>query len=288
MRSSFGYPNGATCGYEDQIFPLDIAYANIIFHKIQIWVADIASHSWPSCTGDVWIRSKGACADVDYISHLSCTRPVDNYQVRRAGNANLTGCETALLRATAFRQARSWEGQLVIDTVIFGLTAYRAYTDHNVMKLVDGSLIKRMMKDVRRCVFPVLYLKDQLATENYNSNYRLSPQLSVALIARLGLNLKRAGAPPPTCTEDPDSTKLDVIRFKDPRPPQPLEEATFDDEDFELVAERENARIREYLPDSAAELVNQTNREGDRAQIHALDFWWDMALAAPRFASSMA
>ncbi|KAJ7257387.1 hypothetical protein C8J57DRAFT_1235104 [Mycena rebaudengoi] len=201
---------------------------------------------------------------------------------------NLTGCETALLRATAFRQARSWEGQLVFDTVIFGLTAYRAYTDHNVMKLVDGSLIKRMMKDVRRCVFPVLYLKDQLATENYNSNYRLSPQLSVALIARLGLNLKRAGAPPPTCTEDPDSTTLDVIRFKDPRPPQPLEEATFDDEDFELVAERENARIREYLPDSAAELVNQTNREGDRAQIHALDFWWDMALAAPRFASSMA
>jgi hypothetical protein len=67
--------------------------------------------------------------------------------------------------------------------------------------------------------------------------------LSVALIARLGLNLKPAGAPPPTCTEDPDSTKLDVIRFKDPRPPQPLEEATFDDEDFELVAERENARV---------------------------------------------
>ncbi|KAJ7222812.1 hypothetical protein C8J57DRAFT_1253618 [Mycena rebaudengoi] len=37
-----GTQNGATCGYEDQIFPLGIAYANIIFHKIQIWVADIA------------------------------------------------------------------------------------------------------------------------------------------------------------------------------------------------------------------------------------------------------
>lgn len=68
-------------------------------------------------------------------------------------------------------------------------------------------------------------------------------RLSVTLIARLGLNLQRAGAPPPTRTEDLDSTELDVIRFKDPRPPQSLEEATVDDQDFELAAERENARV---------------------------------------------
>ncbi|KAJ7252989.1 hypothetical protein C8J57DRAFT_1237805 [Mycena rebaudengoi] len=67
--------------------------------------------------------------------------------------------------------------------------------------------------------------------------------LSVALIARLGLNIQRAGAPPPVHTEDLDSTELDVIRFKDPRPLQPLEEATVDDQDFELAAERQNARV---------------------------------------------
>ncbi|KAJ7257443.1 hypothetical protein C8J57DRAFT_1235158 [Mycena rebaudengoi] len=201
---------------------------------------------------------------------------------------NLTGCETALLRATTGkvmgRTVHISEFlyqclKLVFDTVIFGLTAYRAYTDHNVMKLVDGSLIKRMMKDVRRyCHRSNSGMVDYLVRLSASS-----PTLFLhLLVSAVGC------VPPPTCTEDPDSTKLDVIRFKDPRPPQPLEEATFDDEDFELVAERENARIREYLPDSAAELVNQTNREGDRAQIHALDFWWDMALAAPRFASSMA
>jgi hypothetical protein len=110
-----------------------------------------------------------------------------------------------------------------------------------------------------------------MTTENSNPNYRFSLQevwhgglpravtcfvpssrltstciccrLSVTLIARLGLNLQRAGAPPPTRTEDLDSTELDVIRFKDPRPPQPLEETTVDDQDFELAAERENARV---------------------------------------------
>ncbi|KAJ7825603.1 hypothetical protein B0H13DRAFT_2122249 [Mycena leptocephala] len=78
---------------------------------------------------------------------------------------NLTECDTALPRATAPRahttrpvsytnralrfagEARSWGVQLLTDTLIFGLTAYRAYADHKIMKLVEGSLIKRMMKD---------------------------------------------------------------------------------------------------------------------------------------------
>ncbi|KAJ7932202.1 hypothetical protein B0H13DRAFT_2651116 [Mycena leptocephala] len=181
---------------------------------------------------------------------------------------NLTGCDTALPRATALRayttrpvsytnralnfagEARSWEVQLLADTLIFGLTAYRAYADHKIMKLVEGSLIKRMMKDgamyfgiivlANLANVLTLYFGDILTA---GSLAWWTTSLSVTLIARLGLNLQRAGAPPPTRTEDLDSTELDVIRFKDPRPPQPLEETTVDDQDFELAAERENARV---------------------------------------------
>ncbi|KAF8139312.1 hypothetical protein K438DRAFT_1996169 [Mycena galopus ATCC 62051] len=163
---------------------------------------------------------------------------------------NLTGCNTALPRATALRQARSWEGQLVADTLVFGLTAYRAYADHNVMKLVESSLIKRMMKD-GAMYFGIIVLANlanvftlyfgDILTAGILAWWTTS--LSVALIARLGLNLQRAGAPPPTRTEDLDSTELEVIRFNEPRPPQPLEEATVDDQDFELAAEKEEARV---------------------------------------------
>ncbi|KAJ6534469.1 hypothetical protein DFH09DRAFT_1180460 [Mycena vulgaris] len=167
---------------------------------------------------------------------------------------DLTGCDTALPRATALRQARSWEGQLLTDTLIFGLTAYRAYADHNVMKLVESSLIKRMMKD-GAMYFGIIVLANlanvftlyfgDILTAGILAWWTTS--LSVALIARLGLNLQRAAAPSPTRTEDLDSTELDVIRFKDPRPPQPLEEATVDDQDFELAAERENASVEVRL-----------------------------------------
>ncbi|KAF7373921.1 hypothetical protein MSAN_00604500 [Mycena sanguinolenta] len=163
---------------------------------------------------------------------------------------NLNGCDTALPRATAHREARSWEVQLLADTVILGLTAYRAYTDHEIMKLVEGSLIKRMMKDgamyfgiivlANLANVLMLYFGDIL-TAGMLAWWTTS--LSVTLIARLGLNLQRAGAPPPTRTEDLDSTELDAIHFEDPRPPQLLEEATVDDPDFELAAERENARV---------------------------------------------
>ncbi|KAJ6597766.1 hypothetical protein DFH09DRAFT_1132583 [Mycena vulgaris] len=156
---------------------------------------------------------------------------------------NLTGCNTALPRAT-----------LLTDTLIFGLTAYRAYADHEIMKLVEGSLIKWMMKDVcleaERLTCTRIIVLANLA--NVFTLYILAwwtTSLSVALISRLGLNLQRAGAcdgywhftvaPPPTRTEDLDSTELDVICFKDPRPPQPLEEATVDVQDFELAADRE-------------------------------------------------
>ncbi|KAJ7934284.1 hypothetical protein B0H13DRAFT_2650231 [Mycena leptocephala] len=163
---------------------------------------------------------------------------------------NLTGCDTALPRATALREARSWEVQLLADTLIFGLTAYRAYADHKIMKLVEGSLIKRMMKD-GAMYFGIIVLANLANVLTLYSGDILTAgslawwttSLSVTLIARLGLNLQRAGAPQPTRTEDLDSTELDVIRFKDPRPPQPLEETTVDDQDFELAAERENARV---------------------------------------------
>ncbi|KAJ6535053.1 hypothetical protein B0H19DRAFT_1271710 [Mycena capillaripes] len=162
---------------------------------------------------------------------------------------NLTGCDTALPRATALRQARSWEGQLLTDTLIFGLTAYRAYADHDLMKLLEGSLIKRMMKD-GAMYFGIIVLANlanfgDILTAGILAWWTTS--LSVALIARLGLNLQRASASPPTRTEDLDSTELDVIHFQDPRPPQPLEEATVDDRDVELAAERENARVEVRL-----------------------------------------
>ncbi|KAJ6542879.1 hypothetical protein B0H19DRAFT_1172288 [Mycena capillaripes] len=163
---------------------------------------------------------------------------------------NLTGCNTALPRATSLREARSWEGQLLTDTLIFGLTAYRAYADREIMKLLEGSLIQRMMKD-GAMYFGIIVLANlaNVFTLYFGDIFTAgsltwwTTSLSIALIARLGLNLQHAGAPPPTHTEDLDSTELDVIRFKDPRPPQQLEEATVDDQDFELAAERENGRV---------------------------------------------
>ncbi|KAJ7919545.1 hypothetical protein B0H13DRAFT_1988635, partial [Mycena leptocephala] len=140
---------------------------------------------------------------------------------------NLTGCDTALPRATAFRayttrpvsytnralnfagEARSWGVQLLTDTLIFGLTAYRAYADHKIMKLVEGSLIKRMMKDGIIIVLANLANVFTLYILTARSLAWWTTSLSVTLIARLGLNLQRAGAPPPTRTEDLDSTELD-------------------------------------------------------------------------------
>ncbi|KAJ7910988.1 hypothetical protein B0H13DRAFT_2328751 [Mycena leptocephala] len=123
---------------------------------------------------------------------------------------NLTGCDTALPRATALRE---WEVQLLTDTLIFGLTAYRAYADHKIMKLVEGSLIKRMMKD-GAMYFGIIVLANlanvltlyfgDILTAGCLTWWTTS--LSVTLIARLGLNLQRAGAPPPMRTEDLDST----------------------------------------------------------------------------------
>lgn len=38
-------------------------------------------------------------------------------------------------------------GRLLLDTLVFGLTLYRAHADKAVMSLVPGSLIERMMRD---------------------------------------------------------------------------------------------------------------------------------------------
>ena len=84
------------------------------------------------------------------------------------------------------------------------------------------------------------FLQQPPPPRNINASYIYTKKLARP---RYRLNLQRAGAPPPTRTEDLDSTELDVIHFKDPRPPQPLEEATVDDQDFELAAGRENARV---------------------------------------------
>ncbi|KAF8192902.1 hypothetical protein K438DRAFT_1970011 [Mycena galopus ATCC 62051] len=182
---------------------------------------------------------------------------------------NLTECNTALPRATALRAYTTSPvsyTKLLADTLVFGLTAYRAYADHNVMKLVESSLIKRMMKD-GAMYFGIIVLANlanvftlyfgDILTAGILAWWTTS--LSVALIARLGLNLQRAGAPPLTHTEDLDSTELDVIRFNEPRPPQPLEEATVDDQDFELAAEREDAR--------AVEVGLSEQQESNRSQV---------------------
>ncbi|KAJ7882840.1 hypothetical protein B0H13DRAFT_2047527 [Mycena leptocephala] len=59
----------------------------------------------------------------------------------------MAGCHTVIPRASALRLAGAWEGKLAFDTLVFGLTLYRAYMELSTITVISGSLIERMARD---------------------------------------------------------------------------------------------------------------------------------------------
>ncbi|KAJ7104367.1 hypothetical protein B0H15DRAFT_1016719 [Mycena belliarum] len=131
----------------------------------------------------------------------------------------LSGCHTAIPRATALRSAGGWLAQFLLDIIVFGLTAYRAYQDRSTIQFIPGSLIERMARDgamyFRIIVLAnlanilTLFLGD-IMIAGILSWWTTS--LSVVLICRLMLNLQRAGAGVQT-EENFESTELPEIHF---------------------------------------------------------------------------
>ncbi|KAJ7234546.1 hypothetical protein C8J57DRAFT_1574760 [Mycena rebaudengoi] len=132
---------------------------------------------------------------------------------------HLTGCNTALPRATSLREARSWEVQPQDNEAGGGFNN----NPDDERRRLQGAMYFGIIVLANLANVFTLYFGD--------------------LLSHASGSIFSAQALPPTRTEDLDSTELDVIRFKDPRPLQPVEEATVDDQDFELAAERQNTRV---------------------------------------------
>ncbi|KAJ7657255.1 hypothetical protein DFH06DRAFT_1197785 [Mycena polygramma] len=136
----------------------------------------------------------------------------------------MNGCHTAIPRSTALRLAGAWEAQLLLDTLVFGLTLYRAHADRAVMTMVPGSLIERMMRDgamyfgiivlASLANVVTLYLGD-IMIAGILSWWTTS--LSVTLISRLILNVHRTGVGNAQTAEF-DTTEIEGIHFVDDAP----------------------------------------------------------------------
>ncbi|KAJ7759629.1 hypothetical protein B0H16DRAFT_1533963 [Mycena metata] len=138
----------------------------------------------------------------------------------------LPGCHTVIPKSTGLLLAAAWEAQVVLDTLVFGLTMYRAYMDRSTVSMISGSLIRHMMRDgamyfgiiVLANVADVLtiYLGDEIISGILSW---WTTSLSVTLISRLNLNLQRAGIGNSGTTDDQMTTELDAIHFVTPNAP---------------------------------------------------------------------
>ncbi|KAF7325108.1 hypothetical protein MKEN_00553900 [Mycena kentingensis (nom. inval.)] len=138
-----------------------------------------------------------------------------------------SGCHTAIPHATGQRLGATWIAQMVSDTIIFGLTAFKAYEDHHVMSLVQSSLVERMAKDgamyfgfivlanlanVLTCFLGDILIAGVLSW--------WTTSLSVVLISRLSLNMQGM-RPTGAITSELDSTEIQGIHFAE-RPVMPV------------------------------------------------------------------
>ncbi|KAF8197327.1 hypothetical protein K438DRAFT_1967568 [Mycena galopus ATCC 62051] len=125
----------------------------------------------------------------------------------------LSGCHATIPRAATLRLAGSWEAQLLLDLIVFGLTIYGAYRDRVVIQSMKGSLIERITRD--GVTFfgiillanlanlltiylgnPVILVDDLVRTDVFLALLYKHPhgsRLSVTLICRLIINLHRVG-----------------------------------------------------------------------------------------------
>ncbi|KAJ7896501.1 hypothetical protein B0H13DRAFT_2034044 [Mycena leptocephala] len=132
----------------------------------------------------------------------------------------MSGCHTAIPHSTAIILAGAWEAQLLLDTLVFGLTLYRAHADKAVMSLVPGSLIERMMRD-GAMYFGIIVLANLANVLTlYFGDIMIAgilswwtTSLSVTLISRLILNLQRAAVGNAASVDF--TTELEEIHFVD-------------------------------------------------------------------------
>ncbi|KAJ7186378.1 hypothetical protein C8R46DRAFT_1272852 [Mycena filopes] len=138
----------------------------------------------------------------------------------------LPGCHTVIPISTARLLAGVWEAQVALDTLVFGLTVWRAYTDRSAASMIKGSLIQRMMRDgamyfgiiVLANVADVLtiYLGDDIISGILSW---WTTSLSVTLVSRLNLNLVEAGIGNSEEDSEQETTELDEIHFVTPNAP---------------------------------------------------------------------
>ncbi|KAF7318665.1 hypothetical protein HMN09_00378200 [Mycena chlorophos] len=140
----------------------------------------------------------------------------------------ITGCHTAIPRATGWRLGGTWIAQMFSDTIVFGLTVFRAWKDQTVIKLVPGSLISRMARD-GAIYFGIIVLANlanvltcflgDILIAGLLSWWTTS--LSVTLICRLILSLQGMAEVVRADTDDLDETELEGIHFVAPGPGLP-------------------------------------------------------------------
>ncbi|KAF7345333.1 hypothetical protein MSAN_01910200 [Mycena sanguinolenta] len=115
----------------------------------------------------------------------------------------LSGCDTAFLaRSAAARPAGGWEAILVCDTLVFVLTARKAFVHWKTIPRYAGSLIERMATD-GTMYFGIIVLANLANLLTYYLGDALlsgflsyfSTNLSLTLISRLMLNLHEAADP---------------------------------------------------------------------------------------------
>ncbi|KAJ6452964.1 hypothetical protein C8R45DRAFT_1223339 [Mycena sanguinolenta] len=132
----------------------------------------------------------------------------------------LTGCHTAIPRASALRLAGAWEAQLVCDTLVFALTVRRAYIQRRTSQRYRGTLVERMVTDGGMYFRIILLANLANLLTFYVGDVLLSgflswftTSLSVTLLSRLMLNLHEA-ANVGIDTAEPNTLELESIEFR--------------------------------------------------------------------------
>jgi len=113
----------------------------------------------------------------------------------------LQGCHVAIMQTTAIRLATAWEGVFVLDSTIFGLTVFNAYTTIRRMgSLVNMPLHRLIVRD-GALYFGAMALANLSNISTYYLGAPLSRGalstfascMSVTLVSRLMLNLHESG-----------------------------------------------------------------------------------------------
>ncbi|KAJ7759635.1 hypothetical protein B0H16DRAFT_1533980 [Mycena metata] len=119
----------------------------------------------------------------------------------------MSGCHTSIPRSTANRFAGVWESQVALDTLVFGLTLYRAYADRSTASVIPRPLIQCMMLDGTMYFGIIVFAHVADVFTIYFGDEIISgilswwtTSLSITLICRLNLNLQLHAGSRNSCT----------------------------------------------------------------------------------------